>query len=118
MKFAIALAVLEFFAIMVLFKNKIGFEWLASTMSGADGTSAKRLTAFTFVVFTGCLHAGYLYIGLTIDPHQLPDFPYVLGIDLLFILLLFAVITAQNVIEAVKNVKGKPDGNPTQDIPT
>lgn len=110
MKFLAVFAILEFVAIYFLAKKKtFGFLWVKQTLIGPDGTSAKRVTAFWFVVLITVMHIVYLYAGLKIEPHVFPEFVTLVAMDELFVLLLLAVVTAQDII---KYKSGKDENKP------
>jgi len=87
------------FILIQFFKNIIN--WLRPSFEVSPGiSSSRKLTAFWFVVtITICLFKWELT--------SMVQF-YVLSAILLTVLLLFAVITAQDIIKFSKNIKNKP----------
>ncbi len=55
------------------------------------------------------LHIAYLYVAIKNEPHDLKDFIYILGEDLLFILVLFGIITSQDLLKGANIIKGNKD---------
>lgn len=104
-----------------LFKLVFGerfIKWIAPSFQGSRQTSSsRRVTAFSVLSLFALGHGVYFYLVVDMDCNDkaeviiaaLDKMTWLLAVDVLFILLLFGIVTAQHVVALAKHKYNSDD---------